>query len=74
MLNFDFEETASFWNVGMLKSLLASYPDDTAITVCGTAGLFIPEVERQGILLETMDQECYYCADPATDGEGYMDF
>ena len=74
MLNFIFEKTASFGSVGMLKSLLAQYPDDTAITVCGTVGLFIPEVGHQGILLETMDQECYFNADPATDGEGYMDF
>ena len=73
MLEFDFEETASFWNVGILKRLLASYSDDTAITVCGTAGLFIPEVERQGILLETMDEATYYSKDP-TEGQEYMDF
>lgn len=74
MENLDYEKTYGFWSVGMLRSLISAYPEDTPISVCGTPGLFIPDDEQRCILLETLDNECYYAGNTATDMEAYMDF
>ena len=78
MPEFDFEETTAFWNVGMLKALLAPYPDATPIYVCGINGLFCPDEESQSILIDTMGSSGLEALEdfpsPATGEVEYMDF
>ena len=79
MNDFEFREyIPSFTTVGILRELLKNYPDETPITVCGTPGLFYPNIEQQYIMLETMDCSGYEALSevqaPATVGQEYMDF
>ena len=79
MNDLDFgEQIPFFMTVGGLRELLKNYPDSTPITVCGTPGLFYPNVEQQYIMLETMDCSGYEALSeveaPATVGQEYMDF
>ena len=76
MPEVNFEEATPFWNVGMLKSLLAPYPNTTPVYVCGINGMFCPDEERQSILIETMDsyEVLAELAQAATGEVEYMDF
>ena len=78
MDDFEFgKPILSFMTVGVLRELLEDYPDNTPITVCGVPGVFSPDNEQQGILLDTMDSGGYEVIAERMDitgGEEYMDF
>ncbi len=69
------ENGAIFADVGMLKELIANYPDKTPVLVNHVPGMFVPEMECGYINLDSMQNPWDYPEydTPAT-GELYMDF
>lgn len=79
MEEFDFgKENAIFFTVGRLRDLLAKYPDNTPVNVCGMPGVFQEDEDEGCVWLDTMDggydDDANWMKEPTSGDLEYIDF